>query len=556
MTARLRLVLRLVALALLLPAGAPARADAFPPPSVVAAEIRGQVDGAAARGVAGEPVMADALRRVYELAQHEALWHARPEAEADAREIEARLRAAGDHGLDTGDLHLPALARLQGAGDARALAERDVLLTDALLRHAVKLRQGSVPEDAFGQGWSIEADDFLPADGLIQAVRERSVASWLDALEPADPQYRRLIGALRHYRGIAALGGWPIVPGDEELKLDGDDPRLPVLRERLGAEGDLPDGARDAPALLAAVQRFQARHGLDPDGRIGAATLAALHVTADHRAAQIAANLERWRRLPRRADDVYVEVNVADATLTLVEHGVPVLTTRVIVGDVRHRTPVLAATITGITLNPFWNVPRSIATREMLPRLRRDPAYLAANQIAIIERPDDPFGKGVDWRSLSAAGFPYRLRQFPGAKNSLGRIKFEMPNALDVYLHDTPGKALFRRQQRAFSHGCVRVEHAPALALRLLERPDWDRAALDAAVATGENRRLTLSRPVPVYLLYWTALVDDAGRASFRPDLYGRDFPLIRALRFHAPGPAAATAEALPAGHGRYDLLN
>lgn len=492
--------------------------------------------------IAGEGVDLRELRRIYAAFEHAPVWGPGSAAAENGRRVEARLRSVDEHAIDPAALHIDTLARNSDPRSPREAAERDLLLTDALLRYATRLRQGSVPVAALGEDWSIAPDPFAASEGLVAALRTDSLIAWLDALEPPYPQYRQLMAALRHYRGLARRGGWSQIAGSEELKLDGGDPRRSALRERLRAEGDLAPADTDTASLAEAVRRFQRRHGLVPDGRIGRRTLTELATGADERAAQIAANLERWRRLPRRLGDPHVAVNVAGATLSLVENGAETWTTRVIVGDVRHPTPVLSAQIEAVTLNPFWNIPHSIATREMLPRLRRDPGYLEANDIVILDRPDDPYGRRIDWRSIAAAAFPFRLQQQPGRKNSLGGLKFEMPNRFSVYLHDTPSKALFARAERGFSHGCVRVERPAELAARLLRQAEWDATRLDDAIGEGETRRLRLPGPVPVHILYWTAFVDAEGQVNFRPDLYRRDRRLMQALGLPRRSPHVTTA--------------
>lgn len=281
--------------------------------------------------------------------------------------------------------------------------------------------------------------------------------------------------------------------------------------------------------MAEALRRFQQRHGLDADGRIGPRTLAELRVGTERRIAQIEANLERWRWLPHSIGDTHVLVNAAAATLTLVRGTAAIHHGRVIVGDEKHQTPSFATSITGVTANPPWNVPASIATREILPRLRKNAGYLAANDIVIVDRPDDPFGLRIDWQRLGNRSFPFRLQQRSGPNNSLGRLKFEMPNRFDVFLHDTPAKRLFARASRAFSHGCVRVERPVELVAALLG-DGYAPGLVESAIESGDTRFMRLPSRIPVFLVYFTAFVDDAGRMNFRRDLYGRDPPIIRAL--------------------------
>jgi murein L,D-transpeptidase YcbB/YkuD len=330
---------------------------------------------------------------------------------------------------------------------------------------------------------------------------------------------------------------------------------VPALRRRLAASGDLPPSrarARVAAAryggdLVAAVRRFQARHGLHPDGIVGAATIAALNVSAAERARQVTLNLERWRWLPRALEARHIAVNAAAATLEAVEANRAVLTSRVVVGEPRFPTPVLRASVEAVVVNPPWRVPPSIATGEILPRLREDRWYLADNEIVILERWDsDAFGLGIDWSTVSAEPFPFRLWQRPGPANPLGRLKLDMPNRFHVHLHDTPARSLFEGPVRAASHGCVRVERARALAAWVLDTPGaGEKPDVEAMIAAGATRRVAVPAPVPVYLLYWTAFVDAEGVLHFRDDVYGRDARLAAALEGRPaapaiPGPAPA----------------
>ncbi len=500
----------------------------------ISQEIRVLVSARPSALVGGEIIKEREVGQIYRAVEYVPLWQMTPGSEQRASQLQTALSHVAEHGFGAEDLHLTRLGSTGGTTPMEAAA-RDVLLTDAFLRYASKLRQGAVASDALGPDWGISQPFFDAGGALVKAVQTGTFAELLSSLAPSDAQYRRLTGVLSLYESYAARG-WPAIPGRDEVKLDGRDPRLSLVRERLRAEGDIDGASTD---LAAAIRRFQQRHGLDPDGRVGQKTLAALNVSAAERAAQIAANLERWRHLPHEFGKEFVVVNAADASVDFVRAAAPRLHMRVIVGDAKHPTPVLNAQVVAVTFNPPWNVPVSIATKEILPRMKRDPRYLATNDIAIVNRPEDPFGLAIDWRRISRANFPFQLQQHPGPKNSLGLIKLEMPNRFDVYLHDTPAKALFNRPGRAFSHGCIRLERAADFAEQLLgASPDWTSEAIQEEMASGVTHRVPLAHPVPVYVLYFTAFVDDAGIVNFRNDVYGRDAPIVRALGTKSPIPS------------------
>jgi len=365
----------------------------------------------------------------------------------------------------------------------------------------------------------------------------------------ADPDSAGLLEALARYRIMAQEGGWPLVPGKDEVLIDGDDVRLPILLRRLEMTGDLPLGAIDSAAVHAAVRGFQRRHGLEVDGRIGAKTLQALNVPVQRRIEQIEVNLERWRLTAYDPSGVHMVVNVADATLDLFDGGVRVMRSRVIVGDAKHPTPVFTSAGIAVTFNPAWNVPSSIARLEILPRLKRDRAYLAANDMVLRDRDTgDIVGGDIDWPAMAVDRFPYRLQQRPGPKNALGLFKLEMPNIYDVYLHDTPARQLFNRPARFFSHGCIRVEAIDQIVRYLLRDPvRWSAERMADITQTGLTTRVSLPAPVRIYIEYWTAFIGPDGTLNFRNDVYGRDQPYLAALAAQA---IAVPADAPPVSLG------
>ena len=399
----------------------------------------------------------------------------------------------------------------------------------AALRLARMLARGAIAPASVQRSWTIPVPEFVTDAALRTLVTLDNPLPWLRGLAPEDDGYRRLQQALAAYDAIVRQGGWPIIAAGPRLTLGMSGDRVATLRARLAIEGDL---APDTPAgsvfdaeTEEAVRRFQTRHGFPADGRVGSATLAAMNVDAGRRYRQIAAALERWRWLPHQLPPERVVVNAAAAQLTLVEDGHPVLELRTIVGTPRHPTPVLAARIASLLFNPPWNIPAAITAHEIRPRARRDPAYLRREGIVAVE-----------------GG---RLRQLPGAKNALGRLKFEMPNPLDVYLHDTPTKHLFGRPRRFFSHGCVRVEHPEALALHLLRHdPAWTAEAIATAMAAGTTRRVPIDPTVPVIIFYATAAIEADGTVAFFDDVYHRDPPLIDALFRATPAPSRGATQA------------
>ena len=488
--------------------------------------------------VEGESLDVQALRRFYRRRGFAPAWGGDVAGmERAARLVEA-LANASAHGLDPRDYHLDAIRNRRTEAHDDAGIEWELLLTDAYLRYATHVQVGRLRPEQTDQDWGIAAPRFDAAGSLTVALQEpSSFPALLASLPPPADGYARLVNALARYRALAArTGGWPVVPPGPLLRPGGTDARIAPLRLRLATEDDLttPSSRDDYDAALeGAVRRFQARHGLEIDGIVGPKTLRALTVPVSDRIRQIELNLERWRWLPRDLGRRYIMVNAADATLEVVEDGWIVLASRVVVGDLRHPTPVVQTRLDTVIFNPPWNVPLSIAVEEMLPRLRRSPRYLADNDIVILDRREsDPFGRAIDWSNVPEDPFPFALQQQPGPKNPLGRIKFEAPNRFDVYLHDTPVRSLFTRMLRTASHGCVRVEQARQLAAYVLAGPEtsWSPRAIDEAIAAGHTQRVPARSQLPVYVLYWTAFVDADGAAHFRDDVYGRDQRLAAAL--------------------------
>ncbi len=503
--------------------------------------LQNRIEAAASRGPTEDLA---ALRRFYAERAFRPLWSGSPAAARRAAALRRALETADRKGLDPAAYRPDRLAALAAARDPAGRAEFELETSMALLRYVRDLRTGRVDPRHLRV-------DLPPTDRALPplvVLRELAAAAdpalWLASRSPREPRYLRLERLLAELREVAARGGWTVVPGDAVLEPGTVHPAVALLRRRLVESGDLSPAAGEGTlfdaALEAAVRRFQRRHGLEVDGIVGRRTLAALDTPVEMRIRQVILNLERHRWLPGDLGERYILVNIAGFALEMVERGaapfaekIP-FTTEVVVGTPRHRTPVFGRPMTRIVLNPYWNVPPSIAVGEILPRLRRDPGYLAREGFEVLSgweadaRILDP--ATIDWSEIPARDFPYRFRQKPGPDNALGRLKFVLPNRYHVYLHDTPARELFDRARRAFSHGCVRLRDPRGLAALLLAPAGWDRDRLERAIESGERRVVRLPRPVPVYILYFTAWVERDGTVHFRDDVYGRDAELAALL--------------------------
>jgi murein L,D-transpeptidase YcbB/YkuD len=514
-------------------AGAAAASDA------ISAEIhRRLTDAGDIVKIDAEQLDADALRRFYETRLWRPAWNG-----AIADKLLPILAGADQDGLPLYPLHLPAIASRRAKEGPLALAEADLLLTDALLRYAGAMRGQRADPAVIEDDWYLELPNFNAVSFLKDHIADLPAA--LPTLAAPYHGYQLLKQALAHLRQIAASGDWPKVSAGPSLRPGQTDPRIPEIRRRLLASGELP-AASDAlsplydDGLQEAVQLFQRQHGLMDDGVLGPRSIAALNVSAADRARQAMLNMERWRWLPQRMENDHIVVNVPAEQMEVVENGVAVMAMKVIIGDPDHPTPVLRARMTSLVLNPVWRIPASIATNEILPKLKRDPAYLLSNDLELVTDsfpPGSPEiqGIGIPWHDMTS--MPWPVRQRPGSDNALGRIKFNTPNNDDIYLHDTPNHKAFARTDRALSHGCVRVERPEELALYVLRDKGWTRDRLEDEIGKGDTHTVTLAQGLPVWLLYWTMWVDADGVLQTRDDIYERDGRLAAALAKanHAP---------------------
>ena len=481
----------------------------------------------------GDQIWRD-VRRFYRSHGYAPAWIEGRRPGAEASQLINAVRAAREEGLDPEDYDLKALDRLRTEKSRNPfkkdallpdqVAEADLRLTYMFMRYATHLLQGRVDPSEVDPHWFGQQRQVDLVGLLARALDSGDVAEALRSVLPRHPQYLALKRELPRYRDVVARGGWPVVPASARLKKGSRGPEVAALRARLAAEGELAraDGDVFDEAVEEALKRFEKRYGLNEDGELGPDDVAAMNVSAEDRVAQIELNLERWRWLPEELGDRYILVNVPTFQLQAIEQGKVTLAMRVVAGKADETpTPIFSDDMTEVVFSPYWNVPTSILRKETIPAVLRDPGYLDRNELEVVHAGHVVSASGVDW---SDPDLNVQIRQRPGAKNSLGLVKFLFPNKFDVYLHDTPAGSLFAKLERDFSHGCVRVEKPVELAQWVLrDQPEWTAPRIDAAMHAGREQHVALQRRIPVYIVYATAWVDEEGRLNFRDDLYGHD---------------------------------
>ena len=410
---------------------------------------------------------------------------------------------------------------------ADLLGDVDVVLTATYVTLGHDLLTGQIDPSRVSQDWHIEPTPAQVDSALGRFLRDRRFDITMTQMRPEYPEYKDLQKQLTRYRQIIAKGGWDSVPAGKSLKPGDSGPveRLTALRDRLRVEGYDVGDALDSTssngttkavynqALAAAVAQFQREHGIAADSALGKATVQALNAPPSFRLGQIAANMERYRWMPRSLGDRYVFVNVPSFRLDAYEDGKPVMNMKVIVGaEYENRnTPVFSDSMQYVVFRPYWNATDSIAAKELWPKVEADPTFLDRNEYEIVTE-----------------GGKERIRQKPGDKNALGLVKFMFPNSFEIYMHDTPEDQLFAKDVRAFSHGCIRLEKPAEMAQWVL---GWTPEQVRNAMENGpDDRHVTLKQKVPVYIVYFTTFIRD-GRLYFGNDLYGRDAPLVAAVK-------------------------
>ncbi len=498
------------------------------------------------------------------------------------------IRNSEDEALNPDDYNLEeiesTLERVeQNDNDAEDLAELELLLTNSFLTYAHDIHYGRVRAEQINLDLQSTERPVNLSELLITATSADQVEETLSSLLPKYPMYGKLKISLKEYKEIAANGGWQGVPYGDKFKKGARGSRVVALRERLKVTGELDDSTPNSEVfdetLDIAVKKYQQRNGLYVDGVVGKSTIEALNVPVSERISQIELTMERWRLLPQYLGSRYILVNIANYHLYGIENNNNAIDMRIVVGKPQWNTPMFSEEMTHIVMNPYWNIPPSIFKDDIAPRIKGDPEYLskrgidavglqAPERIVVEEETETvEVAENVEGTTentevgepqLSEAEIQnkeaqeqyisqvlsgkYRLRQNPGPGNPLGQIKFLFPNKHAVYLHDTPNRGFFKRAQRNFSHGCIRVERPVDLAEFVLEpNQEWTEGRIKSSINSRKTKTVHLNQTIPVYILYFTSWVDDQGNVNFHKDIYGLDQTLLNTLRATRPNIDMAT---------------
>ncbi|MFP3382977.1 L,D-transpeptidase family protein [Tritonibacter sp. SIMBA_163] len=478
----------------------------------------------------------EAVASFYRETGYAPLWTAdTPEAKARRQAFMQALEEASMHGLPDMSLRASELvAQMRNVRSTRDLGAVEVALSRALVDYATDLQTGLVNTPSSIDEGIVRNKHKVDATGFLSGISSERPYAFLQNLVPASPQYRALMREKMRLEALLSAGGWGAIVPVRKMEPGDTGPTVIALRNRLVAMGYLnPTATRSYDlALEDAVRRFQDEHGLAVDGVAGEGTLNEINRPVTDRIKSVLVAMERERWLTPDRGERHILVNQTDFTAKIIDDGEITFETRSVIGSNRsdRRTPEFSDVMDHMVINPSWYVPRSIITKEYLPKLKNNPnahSYIEItdNRGRVVNR------NNVDFSQFTARSFPFAMRQPPSSRNALGLVKFMFPNKYNIYLHDTPQKSLFGREVRAFSHGCIRLQKPFEFAYALLARQsDTPKQYFHQVLNSGKETKVTLETKVPVHMIYRTAFVSEDGRAEFRRDIYGRDAKIWSAM--------------------------
>ena len=417
-----------------------------------------------------------------------------------------RILHMEDNGLPLEAPYIEIYSRMMENPKGQDLVSQELMLTAQYLTFAKKVLNGIPETDSRSIQWYIPRKKINYAL-LLEDIIQGDTKAISNSLYP---QYKKLRKELVRYNEIEKKGGWEKIESDKRSYKKGDyGNTIAAVRKRLFKTGEYLGDVHETvydTTLEKFIIAFQQTNGLIADGIIKPALIKELNIPIRERIEQLIVNMERCRWLPNQTYEKYIVVNIPDYTLFAYKQDITEFSCKVVVGKETNKTAIFRGDMKYVVFNPYWNVPESIIKKEILPEIKKNSRYLEEHE--------------MEWNGG-------KIRQKPGAQNALGKVKFLFPNVFNIYLHDTPAKTLFSKEKRTFSHGCIRVAEPRKLAVFLLEdEPGWTEEAIDRNMEYGKERYVTLKKPIPVYVVYFTAFVDDLGRLNFRKDIYLRDHPL------------------------------
>ncbi|MGY6560430.1 MAG: L,D-transpeptidase family protein [Nitritalea sp.] len=492
------------------------------------------------------------VKQLYADRQFQPLWTDSTGMNCLGYELAYELRQLRYDGLMPEDYHGDLIRDWQrryrhDSPSMTAIAYVELLLTDALMGAMTHLYYGKVDPESLRADYDIrrKSRQIEVLEKVLQIVETKKIRSNLAALSPgfsSYPRMRRQMKQLDQLRYGADTLRWSRLQVSRGIRPNETHALLPDVRQRMLLFGDLTKeeflisreaGTTYDSTLLLGVRRLQQRLGLNQDGILGNGTLAGINEAPEQQMQKLAVNMERLRWLPDTLkEETVVVVNIANFRMDLIQNRDTLFSTEAIVGKNYRKTPVFNAEMSYLVFSPTWTVPPTILANDVLPAVKKDINYLKSKQMRVLTFDGKEVNPTtINWQSITARGFPYMIRQDPGPQNSLGAVKFMFPNRYNVYIHDTPSREQFGRDNRALSSGCIRIREPERLAAILLEEQGWTPERIAASMKRKTEENVRLKRPIPVVLLYLTAWTDEGGRLQWREDIYTRDAELAAALR-------------------------
>ncbi|MCP4922800.1 MAG: L,D-transpeptidase family protein [bacterium] len=461
---------------------------------------------------------------------HEGRWSLR------AEQAIKTLQNSGAEGLDLRD-YSPALEQVRTANrqDQNALIQAEISLTNAILKYIQHLSGGRLRPRSIDRGLAIKPEVADPSYVFLKGFSRDRTCQWLTKLTLDMPGYQKLKKLLQELDQIESSGEMPKLSSGKALKKGDKGLRVEQLRIILTLRGILVDAIAatlfDEP-LESAVKTFQVRHHLKVDGAVGEQTRRFLNMDLKKMREHVVISMERCRWLPKEMGDRHILVNIAGFYLKAVDNGKVAFTMPVIVGRNYRETPVFSTSVTGVRFNPTWNVPRSIAVKDKLPKIKKDPSYLSRKGYRLYDSSGSRIDSGqINWSQVNTRTFHYRIKQPPGAGNALGKLRFLMSNPHNVYLHGTPQHKLFEKNVRTFSSGCIRLKEPAKVAYFVFDNPaKWSSEVITNEMKGSKTRNVNVKTPVPVHITYFTVWVDEENEPHFVADPYGQDAQIWKAL--------------------------